>query len=1276
VEGLSPPANGLETGDNESIVVRHARRRTRRAAVASVNGSEVDASPEAGSAAYTPEKSGRRDGAPSSQLVYLLLLLVFVSAAVGVFQVVNGRLADAASVEQMDRILETTSTSVSVAMVDYIADVDRAVAHLSSDLATTDINDGGIEQVLRRVLQLTPQLSGAYVADSEGAFVFVFRTADGFRTKRISVGADGGGVGRTVGFTGRDDHFVLRDEWTDPSDDYDPRTRPWYKLASVEGAGNVWTEPYTFFTSQRPGTTRALMVGSDDDPRVIGVDVELSQLVSLIDETSDLIGGEVFVLSGASVLTRHGLQTETVPPNDRVKAALEARRSQHGAERVEYRRGEDRHLGRFTPVGQTEGSWIVGVELSQAEVIGPVLGAFSAQRLLAWAIGVSLGVALVGSFVPIWRRIRLLERQSTTDSLTGLLNRREILRLGGVYATAGVGFALAVVEVDDFTTFVDANGDEGRDTVLRQLARRLDGVGGQVGRLGDDSFAILYPPAARHDYFNQAEHARTQVADAPFETTTGKESLTVSIGVAVAEPGVGADFDDVVARAHAAVFVAKESGRNRTIRATNSGTRTRRTTNRPDLLHRERASAVPNAATLAGKANRADGRSAEGGGDEPLTEVALLDTNGVVISVNEAWRRFRHTDGATPGGSESTEDPAVVENSFGAAVGVELFGQLRSNYVWHIGGSLATVVAMATLLFPTMNRISLGVWLSLSIASCASMWLSYRRLDALPKGRTVDRTLISTAAMGVMVGAFPWFDLNVVRQPDTVFLVCVCVMAFAAGSLVNLSPLKILIRVSLVPSLGALAAALVTVGENVAAACIVVFLGIVATRRLSTSFDRVIELVRVREEALVLATVDPLTGALNRRGFFERDLLSGALLLLDLDGFKHANDTLGHAAGDDVLIETVRRITVELRAVEHVIGRLGGDEFVVAFGLHGEAAREMSEQIVNKLRMVTGNTVVTVSAGLVSLAHASADHDEVIARADYFLYRAKASGGNCVVSSALTETTAVDFNPAEQSADALRTSLQNGEVVAHLQPLVDARTERIVGFEALGRWHRDGTIVPAKDFFTCATEANLLPEVTRAVARDIVDLMQRRPPGEVPMVSVNVEAGDLAAFLEWIQRQATDPRKWVVEVTESQILTNYDAAATALADAAAIGIRVLLDDFGTGYSSLTRILRLPIHGLKIDASFIQATEHNPTARAIVASVVQLAEQCDLLTIAEGVETAAQVACLRDYGINLMQGYYFYRPANIDMTDRLIDLSSSSRPFAGLTWQTAGPRDLP
>lgn len=426
---------------------------------------------------------------------------------------------------------------------------------------------------------------------------------------------------------------------------------------------------------------------------------------------------------------------------------------------------------------------------------------------------------------------------------------------------------------------------------------------------------------------------------------------------------------------------------------------------------------------------------------------------------------------------------------------------------------------------------------------------------------------------------------------------------------------------------------------------------------------------RALAEALVDARtnsqIDTLTGLYRRTAFMqmiEESLRSdgdACLFFIDIDRFKVVNDTLGHQAGDQLLTAVAGRVRGALRGSDYA-GRMGGDE--IAVFVHGsspdvalEIAARLGRLFEQDFQLLHHSVAVAASIGLVCAKGGDRSAVELVHHADTAMYAAKRDGQ---VVRLFDSRMHADLLQVEETELDLRASLRRGDVGAYLQPIVDASRGEIVGFEALGRWHRSGAVVPAADFFASAEQSNLLPEVTRAVAGDIVDLSQRLSP--VPMVGVNVEAGDLGRFLDWLAMQPVDLTRWVVELTENQVVDNYAEADRDVRRAAAMGVGVILDDFGKGYSSLTRILRLPIMGLKIDRSFVAEMLHNETARAIVSSAVHLASECELIVIAEGVETAEQTEALLDMGVRLMQGYHFHRPAEIEASIELLSTTTPRR----------------
>jgi len=419
--------------------------------------------------------------------------------------------------------------------------------------------------------------------------------------------------------------------------------------------------------------------------------------------------------------------------------------------------------------------------------------------------------------------------------------------------------------------------------------------------------------------------------------------------------------------------------------------------------------------------------------------------------------------------------------------------------------------------------------------------------------------------------------------------------------------------------------------------------------------------------------IDPLTRLYRRStflGLIEQSRLlgdPGGLYFIDIDRFKVINDTLGHQAGDQLLIAVAERIRSAL-GPDDFAGRIGGDEIGVFIAGQtpdniASTALRLTSIFDRDFRLIDHQVPVAASISAVA-AGESTSGAVLMHQADIAMHAAKRDGRPLRIFDDKMRAELVRLEQAELD---LRTALKNGEIGAHLQPIVNLETGTVTSFEALGRWSQDDAAIPAADFFVSAKQSNLLPDVTRAVASDLIDfshsidqLSQADDRSDIPTLGINVEAGDLGAFLSWLEGQPVDPANWLIELTETQILNNYEEAVREVRRAVAMGIGVVLDDFGTGYSSLYRILHLPLTGLKIDASFVAQLLHSKTARTIVSSTVHIAHSCGLYVVAEGVETLAQAKALRNLGVTRMQGYYFCRPVSLDCALAVVtDLKAGS-----------------
>ncbi|HET9444467.1 MAG TPA: EAL domain-containing protein [Acidimicrobiales bacterium] len=400
--------------------------------------------------------------------------------------------------------------------------------------------------------------------------------------------------------------------------------------------------------------------------------------------------------------------------------------------------------------------------------------------------------------------------------------------------------------------------------------------------------------------------------------------------------------------------------------------------------------------------------------------------------------------------------------------------------------------------------------------------------------------------------------------------------------------------------------------------------------------------------------LDRLRHALVRRARHPAGL---AVLFLDVDRFKWLNDSLGHAAGDELLVQVAERLRRALRPSD-TVARFGGDEFVVLCeGVTGEAdaeglAQRFAAAVASPMVVAEEETSVTVSIGIAfSPADGTDDTPETLLRdADAAMYEAKDRGRDRhEIFSASTRRMAV---ARHETANALRRGLDRGELVVHYQPVVDLVTGWVVGMEALVRWaHPERGLLPPCDFIALAEETGLIVPIGRHVLAEACRQVAAWQPlggGEPIGVAVNLAARQLLApdlchdVEQALSTSGLDPSLLCLEITESVLLDDPRASAPVLEHLQALGVRLGVDDFGTGFSSLTYLKRFPVDVLKIDRSFVDGLGRDPEDRAIVASVVDLAHALGLTTVAEGVETEGQLAELRSIGCEQGQGYLWSR----------------------------------
>ncbi len=422
---------------------------------------------------------------------------------------------------------------------------------------------------------------------------------------------------------------------------------------------------------------------------------------------------------------------------------------------------------------------------------------------------------------------------------------------------------------------------------------------------------------------------------------------------------------------------------------------------------------------------------------------------------------------------------------------------------------------------------------------------------------------------------------------------------------------------------------------------------------------------RAEEKLRHLAHHDSLTSLPNRRLLEERldkalaqaPAMGGRIgvLLLDIDRFKLINDTLGHGAGDELLLAVAQRLECRLRPGD-TLSRIAGNQFVILYetlrdGVELEdAARDLNGALEPPFILGGDALYVQASIGLSFFPEDGATAHDLLRGAAAAVHQAKEAGGGQY--RFCTAQLNAQAREVLQMEGALRQALEQQEFVLHYQPKIDLPSGRIIGAEALLRWDRPGRgLVAPGEFIPLAEKSGLIvpigAEVIAAVCRQ---LSRWRAEGVGPIqVSLNVSArqfrsgdleGTIAACLE---RCAIAPSALTVELTESMLMSDPHEAAARLGRLKGTGIRISLDDFGTGYSSLAYLSRFPIDELKIDQTFVRDIDTDPSAATIAASIIALAHRMRLKVVAEGVETEGQLAYLRRNGCDEVQGYYFSRP---------------------------------
>jgi two-component system CheB/CheR fusion protein len=417
-----------------------------------------------------------------------------------------------------------------------------------------------------------------------------------------------------------------------------------------------------------------------------------------------------------------------------------------------------------------------------------------------------------------------------------------------------------------------------------------------------------------------------------------------------------------------------------------------------------------------------------------------------------------------------------------------------------------------------------------------------------------------------------------------------------------------------------------------------------------------------------MATHDELTGIPNRSLLLDRlkhTLVQAkrqnqtiAVFFIDLDNFKNINDSLGHDVGDLLLKEATQRLKGCIRDMD-TLARLGGDEFVtmlvdVSLEKINAIATRMIDSLAASFQIADSTLFVSGSIGISLFPNDGEDSVTLLKNADTAMYRSKENGRN-QYQFFEEEMKVVNFQRMTFETG-LRVAIDSDHFSVHYQPQIDIRTGKMVGAEALLRWHSPhlGHVSPA-DFIPIAESCGLIGKIGDIVFDKVLNQIKTWQLAglEVPCISINVSShqlkGDtfLSSVAERLAKIGVKSTQICLEITESVLLNDINAVQKSLKELEQMGIGISIDDFGTGYSSLAYLKKLPLHELKIDKSFVDEVDTNSDDYAIAKAIIQMAQALGFHVVAEGVETESQFNVLKDLGCDIVQGYYFHRPLQAD-----------------------------
>jgi diguanylate cyclase (GGDEF)-like protein len=442
---------------------------------------------------------------------------------------------------------------------------------------------------------------------------------------------------------------------------------------------------------------------------------------------------------------------------------------------------------------------------------------------------------------------------------------------------------------------------------------------------------------------------------------------------------------------------------------------------------------------------------------------------------------------------------------------------------------------------------------------------------------------------------------------------------------------------------------------------------------LRNALDRVRQQIAKARESqkhlTYLSQHDILTGLPNRtlgRDRIEQAIVQAqrhgktvALLFIDLDNFKEVNDSMGHTAGDEFLIEVSRRLRLAVRKSD-VVCRHGGDEFVVGIVEvsnaedAASAANNIMGQLRQPLRLREAELVATCSIGVALFPQDALNYEDLLRKADIAMYQAKESGRNdCRF---FDEAMNVNIQKNLQLHAQMRSGLLHKEFLLHFQPVINLQSGHMVGAEALIRWRHPsrGMIAPG-EFIPAAEKSGIIVEIGSWVVQEACRQMAAWQAQGLPefVLAINLSPlqfrkGDIVAVVaKALEESGLAPRLLELEITESALIHDTEKFVVMLHSLKSLGVRIAIDDFGTGYSNLTYLQRFKVDKLKIDQSFVMRLLDGTQEKAIVRAIIQMAHSLELATTAEGIEEQAIYDLLHEFGCHYGQGYHIARPMSAD-----------------------------